>query len=316
LRSKNSDRVVRHTLVDGSVKEYRYGPRIPTRPDIVATVVARWQQTPEWTALDPGTQRNYVLYIHPLHEAFKTRPIGEIERPHILAIRDKIAFDRGHGAALNFCRAVGVLFSWAFDRSLIKFSPAAKLTKGLKRGHLPAWRDDQAKRAMRDLPEPFRRAVMLAYHTGQRRGDLCKLRWTDYDEQAGIIRLTQEKTDEPMRIPVMPELRAELAAWKGDRHSVTILEHNGKPWRPSYLTTQLPGHLARIGLPQELGLHGLRRLTAIRLAEAGCSTSVIAAITGHRTLQMVQEYTRGVRQHTLADVAILQLQKMQKIGKK
>jgi integrase len=309
LRSKNSDRVVRHTLVDGSVKEYRYGPHTPTTPDILATVVARWQRSPEWMKLDPGTQRNYVLYIKPLHEAFKLRPIAEIERPHILTIRDEIAFDRGHGAALNFCRAAGVLFSWAFDRGLIKFSPAIKLSGALERGHLPAWRDDQAQRAMRELPEPYRRAVVLAYHTGQRRGDLCKLRWTDYDEAAGVIHLTQQKTAEPMQIPLMPELRTELAVWKADRRSITILEHRGKPWRPSYLTQELPDHLARIGLPRELGLHGLRRLTAIRLAEAGCSTNVIAAITGHRTLQMVQEYTRGVRQRTLADVAILHLQK-------
>jgi integrase len=107
----------------------------------------------------------------------------------------------------------------------------------------------------------------------------------------------------------LPELRAELDMWKADRQTMTILEHRGKPWIPAYLSTWLPDQLERIGLPRQLGLHGLRRLTAIRLAEAGCSTHEIAAITGHRTLQMVQEYTRGVRQRTLADVATLRLAK-------
>lgn len=298
---------MRRTLADGTIKEYRYGPRAAPIEHLLGAVVTAWQRSPEWNALRPGTQRNYVLYLGPLHDAVKGRPITTIKRNHILAMRDEIAFKRGHGAALNFCRAVGVFFSWALERDLIEFSPAIKLTAKLKRGSLPAWRDDQAQRAMRELPEPYRRAVVLAYHTGQRRGDLCRLCWTDYFEREGIIRLVQEKTKEPLEIPVLPALKAELDAWKVDRRSVTILEHRGAPWRPSYLTQWLPDHLERIGLPR-LNMHGLRRLTAIRLAEAGCTPHEIAAITGHRTLQMVQEYTRGVRQRTLADVAVLHLQ--------
>lgn len=279
----------------------------PPAERILAAVVRAWQRSPEWDVLAAGTQRNYVLYLRPLHEAMKLVPISEIKRSHILEIRNQIAADRGHGAALNFARAVGAFFTWALENDIIELSPALKLATKLKRGSLPAWRHDQAQRAMRELPEPYRRAVVLAYYTGQRRGDLCRLRWDDYDGR--VIRLTQVKTREPLEIPVwrLPEFQADLAVWKADRHSLTILEYRNKPWDPNYLSTWLPDHLKRIGLPRELGLHGLRRLTAIRLAEAGCSTHEIAAITGHRTLQMVQEYTRGVRQRTLADVAYLRL---------
>jgi integrase len=233
--------------------------------------------------------------------------LAAVRRSHLMKIRDTIATDRGHGAALVFCHAVSAFFSWAMERELIEASPAMKLATKLKRGSWPAWRDDQAKLAMRELPEPFRRAVVLAYHTGQRRGDLCKLRWADYDGE--VIRLTQEKTDEPLEIPVhhMPAFKAELDAWKRERTTLTILEHLGKPWEPNYLSSRLPRYLEAIGLPRQLGLHGLRRLTAVRLAEAGCTPHQIAAITGHRTLAMVQHYTRGVRQRNLADVAILSL---------
>jgi hypothetical protein len=46
---------------------------------------------------------------------------------------------------------------------------------------------------------------------------------------------------------------------------------------------------------------------AVRLANEGSSAHEIAAITGHRTLAMVQHYTKGVNQRRLADVAMLRL---------
>lgn len=272
----------------------------------LAEVVRAWQRSVEWDQLRPGTQTNYTVYLAPLHSALKLVRITGIKRAHLLAIRDDIAADRGHGAAINFCRVASAFFSWALDRELIDASPATKLTAKLQRGHLPAWRDDQAQRAMRDLPESYRRVVVLAYYTGQRRGDLCAIRWSDYD--GSIIRLTQSKTGEPLEIPVVPALQDELEAWRADRSTLTILDFLGKPWRASFLSTRLPDQLEKLGLPR-LNVHGLRRLTAIRLAEAGCTVHEIAAITGHRTLSMVQEYTRGVRQRNLADAAIVRLGK-------
>lgn len=303
-------RVEQRTLADGRTVDYRYAPR--DRPQSVASVIALWQKSVEWDALKPRTQDNYVTYIAPFFAAMKHVSLAGVRRKNLMAIRDEVARKRGHGAALTFCRAVSAFFTWALEAEHIEMSPATKLASKLKRGHWPAWRDDQAQIAMHNLPEPFRRAVVLAYYTGQRRGDLCAMRWTDYD--GATIRLTQEKTDEPLVIRAHAKLKAELEAWKADRHSVTILEHLGRPWNIKYLTQQLPRHLGQIGLPRGLNMHGLRRLAAVMLAEAGCTPHEIAAITGHRTLAMVQEYTRGVRQQGLADIAILRLEQKKPVS--
>jgi hypothetical protein len=60
--------------------------------------------------------------------------------------------------------------------------------------------------------------------------------------------------------------------------------------------------------------HGLRKAAARRLAEAGCSASEIAAITGHKTLAEVERYTRAADQERLARRAI-QKQLESKSGK-
>jgi integrase len=58
--------------------------------------------------------------------------------------------------------------------------------------------------------------------------------------------------------------------------------------------------------------HGLRKTAASRLAEAGCSTHEIAAITGHKTLAMVELYTRGADQKRRATAAIFRLENAEK----
>jgi integrase len=61
-------------------------------------------------------------------------------------------------------------------------------------------------------------------------------------------------------------------------------------------------------VPDRLSVHGLRKLAATALAEAGCSVHEIAAVTGHKTLAMVALHTASVQQKTLAEAAITRLE--------
>ena len=54
------------------------------------------------------------------------------------------------------------------------------------------------------------------------------------------------------------------------------------------------------GLPARCKVHGLRKAACRRLAEAGCRTNEIAAISGHVTLKEVARYTRAVDQEKMA----------------
>jgi integrase len=59
-----------------------------------------------------------------------------------------------------------------------------------------------------------------------------------------------------------------------------------------------------------LNVHGLRKLaaTATALAEAGCTPHEIAAVTGHKSLAMVELYTRSAAQERLTLTAIGRLE--------
>jgi len=77
---------------------------------------------------------------------------------------------------------------------------------------------------------------------------------------------------------------------------------------------RLPIALVRVGLSNDLNVHGLRKLAAAELADAGCSVHEIASITGHKSLSMVQLYTRSADQERLASAAIVRLSEQKTNG--
>lgn len=308
-----AERVVRHKLSDGTIKEYRYKSYAPKpiirSKDTLSSLIDAFRDSPEWRGLAQVTQVNYAIYLRPLEKVGHVAPI-DVKRRDILLLRDVIARERGNGAAKGFIRSCSVLFRWAVDREWIEHSPVTKI-RPLEGGHLRAWTPEDARIALDGLPEHMRRVVVLALYTGQRRADLCTMGWSAYD--GSTIRLVQHKTGAPLVIPTHPTLKAELDAWKPTATATTILTNaDGRPWKPALLSYHMPTMLAKLGLPDDLNVHGLRKLAAANLAEAGCSTKEIGAVTGHATLSMIDLYTRSADQERLAGAAILRLSNIQK----
>lgn len=304
------EHVVRRRLADGSVKEYRYARNKAPKPpriseDSLGALTIAYRSSPEWAALRPATKVNYTHYLKDLEKIHQV-PVAEVKRRNLIQIRNLIAEGRGLGAAQVFVRVAQALFTWALDADLIESTPAIKI-KALPGGHLRAWTTAEADYAEKLLPEELRRVIVLARHTGQRRGDLCAMTWAAYDGQK--IRLKQQKTGTTLVVQCPRTLRAELDAWKASATATRILTtRKGLPWVAQRLSMMLPAALLKIGMDEGLNVHGLRKLAAASLAHAGCSTNEIAAITGHKTLSMVQFYTASADQERLADAAIVRLE--------
>jgi integrase len=307
-RRRFGEKVVRRKLADGTIREYRYPPGGKAKiaryaPDSLDALLAAWRRSPDFAGLAKATRATYGVYLRDL-DAIGTVPIAALRRRDLLDIRDAIATARGNGAATGWQRTASALLSWAVERGWMEHNPLAR-AKALPGGHLTAWTEEDAASALAGLDEPYRRVVVLGMHTGQRRGDLIAMTWGQYD--GASIRLRQEKTGKALVIPVGPDLHAELEAWKAKRQAAVILTSpQGRPWTAPHLTREMTKRLRAIGLP-DITVHGLRKLAATRLADAGCSAHEIAAITG-QSLAMVELYTRSADQQRLAQSAVERLE--------
>lgn len=325
-------RAVRSRLADGRETTYLYhrasGRRLPPlndpgfaaaleeadrsigkqpATDTLRALIAAYKTSPEWASHKPRTQDKASRYLAYLAKVDHLR-VADLRRREILTLRDAVATARGPAAGNAFAQIVAALLAWAVDREWLEYSPAARI-RGLPGGSFPTWTEAEYAAAVTRLPEHLRRVVVLAAYTGQRRGDLCAMTWAAYDGRA--IRLTQEKTGKALRVPCHPDLKAELDAWKAGATSTHILVgRTGVPWDGINLSNTMKRHLEAADLrspTRDLNLHGLRKLAAVRLAEAGCTAKEIAAITGHDTLKEIERYTADASQERLAEAAILRL---------
>jgi integrase len=311
--ASSSERVVRRRLADGTVKEYRYArdrPKVSRiAPGSIDALINAYKRSPEWLSLKPATHKNYAHYLRDLDHIGHV-PVAAVRRRLVLSLRDAISSERGKGAANVFMRVTATLFRWARDRDWIEHSPIDRIRQ-LPGGHLLAWTSDEADRAMAELPAELARVVIVARYTGQRRGDLIGMTWRQYDGHA--IRLVQEKGRQsteraPVVIPAHPVLKAALDDWRRSATGFHILtSRTGQPWTRNHLTHEMRTELKRLGMRPGLNVHGLRKLAATALAEAGCTTHEIAAVTGHKSLAMVQLYTASAAQERMAEAAIIRL---------
>lgn len=270
-------------------------------------VAALYMQSPEWGNLKPNSQRIYRYGMDKLEE-FMKMDADAITRPMIIDLKDRLYHQPG------VCRialaALNNVLEYGYDRGHVKYNHAANMKKLPKTKPFKRWAEDEVQRFLENAPIHLRRAVLLALYTGQRRSDLTRLRWDQYDGE--FIHLVQQKTGKELTIPVHPDLKEELAVMQKDRAYIRIkgskskpvlepymlLTTHYRPWQLNHLTRAIKGQCEKLGI-KDRQLHGLRKTTASKLAELGCTPHEIASITG-QSLQEVEHYTKGVEQKRMA----------------
>jgi integrase len=130
----------------------------------------------------------------------------------VKAVRDDLARSTPRQAE-KVKALVSLLYAWAAENDLVDlgFNPAAPIKK-IKRRMKPIepWREHEIKRALGTAPLWLKTPLMLALYTGQRREDVVRMDWADY--QGGVIRVRQSKTGEPLDIACHKALREHLEA--------------------------------------------------------------------------------------------------------
>ena len=182
---------------------------------------------------------------------------------------------------------------------------AADVTQGVKLpkvrsgGGYHTWTEPQIAQYEGTHPvgSVARLAIALGLYTGQRRGDVVRMGRQNIHE--GLIEVRQEKTKAPLKIPIHAALQVVLDA--APKNNLTFLvTRRGRPYAGNDFSEQFRLWCDEAGLPAKCVFHGLRKAACRRLAEAGCSASEIASISGHATLREVERYVKEADQERMA----------------
>ena len=126
--------------------------------------------------------------------------------------------------------------------------------------------------------------IIWAIETAMRRGEIAAMRWEHLDRKARVLLVPETKTGTPRRVPLSTAALAVLDALPR--------RLDGKVWgmRPDSISQAFERVCKAAGI-EGLTFHDLRHEATSRLFEKGLNPMQVAAITGHKTLQMLKRYT-------------------------
>lgn len=263
-------------------------------------LAALYYGSANYLALSSASKRNYRQIIDRFLQEHGSRRVDQMKRQHVISIIGKMS-DKP-GAAIVYLKRIRTLTRFAVELDWISVDPTWKV-KSFASGEFHTWSEEEIIQFEKRWPLGTKQRLGFALHlyTGQRGSDVHRMTWRDVAGDSILV--TQQKTGAKLEIPLHPELQRVLAASPRSDVAILVTEY-GKAFSVKGWGQFMSAAIQKAGLPAQCKAHGLRKAAARRLADVGCSTKEIMAVTGHKTVAEVERYTVAADQRRLARQAV------------
>ena len=223
-------------------------------------------------------QWKLAKYILP---AWTSRPVTEITRMDVHELLDVIVADGSPVQANRVQALISKLWAFAVDRGYVEANPCYRMAKPApERARSVVLTDDDLRTLWSSLDAHSGDAadtIRLRLLTGQRGGDVHRMRWADVDLQATVWTIPAEQAKNarahrvPLTTPAFDVLSCRHATRRPDDPRVFPgFYHQRKDLRSL-------SHIHK----DTYRWHDLRRTVATRLAALGVSEGTISRVLGH-----------------------------------
>ncbi|WP_456294876.1 site-specific integrase [Vibrio sp. AK197] len=151
----------------------------------------------------------------------------------------------------------------------------------------------------------FEPLIIMAMHTGMRKGELLTLRWEHISmvNRYLTIRSENAKSKKKRTIPLNDTVYSMLENWRGQNpEAVFVFEHLGKP--VEFFQHPWQTVLKEAGL-HDFRFHDLRHHFASKLVMAGVDLNIVRELLGHADLKMTLRYAHLAPEHTAEAVRLI-----------
>jgi integrase len=273
-------------------------------PGTLRALAVSYFASPEFRTTKPSTQYTYRNVIDRLCAEHGDKRVALLQREHVIKLLAARAHTPGTANALR--RSLRALMRHAVEIGMRGDDPTRDVRKipSAKGDGYHSWTEAEIARFEGHHPVASRArlAFALLLYTGQRRSDVVRMGRQHIND--GAICVRQQKTGREVWVPVHEALAPIIA--EASTNLTFLLTHQGKPYTAAGFGNWFRDQCRAAGL-HGCSAHGLRKAAARRLAEAGCSTHEISAITGHASLREVARYTEAVDRRRLAASAMVKI---------
>lgn len=261
---------------------------------IVRHLISEYVTSSRYQKLSQNSRSQYWQAMKKIDDAIGEKPLDTVRRSDFVRMHDKLGVTPA--TANRVSSVASVLFNYAVDMDYIGANPATRI-KAYKLNEWSRWELDEVKKVISKGNLIVSTAVALAFYTGQRESDILNMKWTDI--RNGSIFVKQSKTGKELEIKMSPDLTLYLSSIP--RTGPYIIGGHTKLTGP-WFRKQFKAFTR--GLKIERTFHGIRKTVGAILAERGKNTNEIAAILGHKTLEMAAKYTRQANETKMISSAV------------
>lgn len=243
-------------------------------------LLEQYHKTERYRSLSPNTQ---VLYDY--CAKFISEWFAAAGNPHIKTMTRPLAFkflDHYNSKPTKKKKIyvfLRVILGYAVDLGEIENNPALAMRVKEPEAHVYIWKEDEIDKiiltADRLGMSSVGTAILLGAETGQRQGDILRLRYGDHYKD-GYFTFRQNKTKAMVSFPATEKLKHRLTGQEG----FLVKSKDDKPYRRDIFGRQYNKVRSEAGLEHCIFMQ-LRHTALTNLARAGCSSIEIGAISGH-----------------------------------
>lgn len=279
-------------------------------PGSVDAAVSDYLKSNRFRKLAVITQSTYRNILKRFSQEHGKKQIGSLQSAHIDALISNLWATPG--TCRNFVKALRSLMKYCIREKLRTDDPTREVELPSIIGDgFYTWTDNDIAifRAVHPIGSKKRLAMELARYLTLRRSDLVRI--GPDDVKGGILTVRPQKTENTtgvtLSIPIHPDLAAVLAATPCEPGSTFLATESGKQRSVNAFGNwfrEACKEARKVGLHARASAHGLRKAGCCALAECGCTANQIMAITGIKSLRVVQIYIDKADQKRLAQAGM------------
>jgi len=186
------------------------------------------------------------------------------------------------------------ILSEAERRGFIDRNPARGVSNLPEHNDKLRWMtNDEEERLLAHAPQYLRPIILVALHTGMRRGEVLTVKWADLDFGQKLVRVSHTKNHRTRYIPMnskleklLESIKPEATTWERSPYVFANMETETKF---KDLSRAFEGACRRAGL-EDVTFHTLRHTFASRLAQGNVPLNTIRELLGHGDMTVTMRY--------------------------
>jgi integrase len=280
------------------VREGRYFPPTKKRAvlfDEIATDFLAYSKAHKRSSDNDEARMERLL------ERFGGRRVQDVTNHDVEALRASLGKDGLSPASVNRHLA---LLKTTFNRAMKADPPKAERNpvRGVKllkenNQRVRVLTDAEEGRVMAILPPYLKSLVLVALHTGMRKGELLNLEWGEVSFHTGSLTVRESKSGEGRRVAMNQLVTDTLRQLRKERKMLGGRVFQAPEGGVLHNLGRACAKALKDAKVTDLRFHDLRHTAASRLVMPGADLYTVKEILGHKTLTMTQRYSHLSPEH-------------------